>query len=140
MANPRQTRVIGMIGALCLCGALGVAAGAFGAHALRAHLTERQLETWQTAVFYLFVHVLAGIVLEHHFPRRGIGLLMALGILLFSGSLFALVLTGWGPLGAITPVGGVAFIFAWLIAAWAALRKPGREAETNGDRPNGPER
>lgn len=133
MAIPGQGRMGGTMGALCLCGASGVVAGAFGAHALRAHLTERLFDTWQTAVFYLFVHVVAGLVFEHRFPKRGIGLLMLLGILLFSGSLFTLVLTGWGALGAITPVGGVVFVVAWLFAGRSVLREQTRDARKNGD-------
>jgi uncharacterized membrane protein YgdD (TMEM256/DUF423 family) len=103
---------------LLILGALGVGAGAFGAHALRSSLEPRMLEVWQTAVFYLLVHTLAGIFMESRLPGKSLGLLMVVGIVLFSGSLFALVLSGFGPLGAVTPFGGVLFIVAWLRAAY----------------------
>ena len=106
--------------------ALGVALGAFGAHALRERVSETLLGTWETAVFYHLVHALALVVLAAFAARLGaaagwIAVLFAGGILLFSGSLYALVLTGVRPLGMITPVGGIALIagWAWLaVAAW----------------------
>lgn len=107
----------GIFGALATCGALGVGLGAFGAHALKAVVEPRLLETWQTGVFYLMIHTLAGILLESHRPGKHLGLLMLIGNVLFSGSLFLLVLTGFTPLGAVTPFGGVVFIVAWMRAA-----------------------
>jgi uncharacterized membrane protein YgdD (TMEM256/DUF423 family) len=116
MADPLLRRVSVVTSLYCFLGAVGVAAGAFGSHVLRAHLSERQLDIWHTAVFYLFIHVLAGLLFEHRFPGRGVGLAMVTGVVLFSGSLFALVLTGLGLLGAVTPIGGVLLIMGWLLA------------------------
>jgi uncharacterized membrane protein YgdD (TMEM256/DUF423 family) len=107
------------IGALgCM---FGVAAGAFGAHALEAVLTPERMVTWGKGVDYLFVHALGLILvglLETARARkchRVAGSLMLVGIVLFSGSLFTLVLSGATWLGMITPLGGVAFIAAWLL-------------------------
>ncbi len=107
---------------LFLMGGLGVGLGAFGAHALRDSLSPRYLEIWETAVFYLMIHTLAGIIMEIRHPGRLLGLLMLGGVFLFSGSLFSLVLSGLGFLGAITPLGGLLFIFAWVWAAWLEWR------------------
>jgi uncharacterized membrane protein YgdD (TMEM256/DUF423 family) len=109
------------LGALgCL---LGVATGAFGAHALEHLVSADRLDTWGKAVDYLFVHslglVLVGI-LDRFEPRachRWAGGMMLVGIALFSGSLFALVLSGVTALGMITPFGGASFILAWLLLA-----------------------
>ncbi len=110
-------------------GAAGVALGAFGAHGLRQTLGEA-LATWQTAVLYHLLHVLAilavGVllrVLGDAGTLRAAGWLFALGILLFSGSLYALALGGPRWLGPVTPLGGVAFIAGWLLLAWTALQK-----------------
>jgi uncharacterized membrane protein YgdD (TMEM256/DUF423 family) len=116
--------------ATLVCGtllmALAVAAGAFGAHALRARLTPELLSIWQTAVTYHAWHALAligvGLYRLHAPGGRGASvaaLLFIAGIALFSGSLYALALTGVRMLGAITPLGGVAFIAGWLVWAWA---------------------
>ena len=110
--------------------ALGVGFGAFGAHGLRGMLDEYSLSVYEKAVYYHFVHALgmlavsAGLV-----PKRREGLvngLLLTGIVFFSGSLYILALTGQRWLGAVTPIGGVAFIAAWLTLAWAAL---GRQDE-----------
>jgi uncharacterized membrane protein YgdD (TMEM256/DUF423 family) len=103
---------------------LGVALGAFGAHALKARLAPEDLGTWHTAVLYHLIHALALFALGLYAPARdpgmkGPGALFALGILLFSGSLYALALTGVKPLGAITPLGGMCFLAGW---AWLALK------------------
>ena len=102
---------------------LAVALGAFGAHGLR-DLLERNgtAHTWETAVFYHFVHslgllLLAALTAGARSPK-GPGLCFLAGIVLFSGSLYALALTGVKLLGAITPLGGVAFLVGW---AWVAL-------------------
>ena len=98
---------------------LGVSLGAFGAHALAGTLEANEhVDTWKTAVLYQLVHALALI---------GLGLLpessrlaawsFAAGILLFSGSLYVLSLTGFSKLGMITPLGGVAFLFGWAALA-----------------------
>lgn len=112
-----------------LAGAAGVALGAFGAHALKARLAPEMLQVWQTAVQYHLWHALALLgcgVLALHLPDsaalRWAGGLMAAGIVLFSGSLYVLALAGMRSLGAVTPLGGAAWIAAWLLLAWAALR------------------
>lgn len=106
-----------------------VALGAFGAHALKAKLASDLMPVYQTAVQYHFWHALGllavGILLLHK-PESGTlvaaAWLLVAGILLFSGSLYALALTGVRGLGAVTPVGGVAFLAAWAAVAWAAWR------------------
>lgn len=116
-----------------LCGAvyglLGVALGAFGAHGLRTRLSPDLLAAWKTGVEYQFYHALALLLLgllarQVETPLLTVaGAGFALGILLFSGSLYALALTGMRPLGAITPLGGLLFLVGWggLIAAvWRA--------------------
>ena len=109
------------VGAGALCCMTGVVTGAFGAHALEQVLSPERLQTWGKGVDYLFVHALGLILLgalETNAPRRChrvAGVLMMTGILLFSGSLFALVLSGVRWLGMITPLGGVSFVAAWLV-------------------------
>lgn len=101
-----------------LFGGLAVAAGAFGAHALRARLSPRDLEIFETAVRYQLVHALAlfavawGIGCNRRWGTAA-GWLMTAGIVIFSGSLYLLVLTDQRWLGAVTPVGGVALILGW---------------------------
>jgi uncharacterized membrane protein YgdD (TMEM256/DUF423 family) len=104
-------------------GALGVVTGAFGAHGLRSHLTgegaARLLESWKTAVDYHLFHSLALLALGLFQSATGRsvqlpGLLFAVGILLFSGSIYLLVLTPWRWLGPVTPLGGLCLIGAWL--------------------------
>lgn len=109
--------------------ALAVALGAFGAHALREHLTPAALAVYETASRYHFYHALAllltGAVALHAPAAPGLrvaGWLLVAGTVLFSGSLYLLAVTGVRWLGAITPLGGVAFIVAWLLIAWAAAR------------------
>jgi uncharacterized membrane protein YgdD (TMEM256/DUF423 family) len=110
--------------------AAAVAAGAFGAHGLRSKLDAYSMSVYEKAVFYHFVHAL-GILCIAILARtstittsganRTAGLLL-LGICVFSGSLYALALTGSRILGAITPIGGVAFIAGWLLLAYEAVR------------------
>lgn len=107
---------------------VAVAAGAFGAHGLRARLEPRLLEVFETAARYQMYHALAllavGLLAERR-PSRAAsaaGWLFVAGIALFSGSLYALALTGIGWLGAITPLGGVAFLAGWTALAVAAAR------------------
>ena len=106
-----------------LLGAAAVAAGAFGAHALKVHVTADQLATWNTAVRYHLAHTLVLLVLPvlPAAPRtaRLAGWLVLAGIVLFSGSLYALVLTGARPLALLTPIGGTTWIAAWLLLARA---------------------
>lgn len=110
-----------------LYGFLGVAFGAFGAHALRARLSADALAIWKTAVEYQFYHALAlllvGLWIAQQ-PARALnvaGICFALGTLLFSGSLYVLALSGVRVLGAITPFGGLLFLLGWLSLAWAAF-------------------
>lgn len=112
--------------------ALAVGLGAFGAHALKPTLLEAgTLETWKTAVDYQMWHALAllglgvWVRLEPQCTkcaRRAIAMLWVLGVILFSGSLYAVSLGAPKVLGAITPFGGVAFIVGWLLLALGALR------------------
>ena len=100
--------------------------GAFGAHALKARLGTDALSVWQTAVQYHFWHALAllGIALAGSGPRfKAAAWLMIVGVLLFSGSLYALALGAPRALGMIAPIGGVALILGWLAFAAAALRR-----------------
>ena len=103
---------------------LGVAFGAFGAHALEARLTAERLATFETAVRYQLLHALAILAAALLGGERAplAGLLFVVGIALFSGSLYLLVLTGVRWLGAITPLGGVAFIAGWGVLALAGFR------------------
>jgi uncharacterized membrane protein YgdD (TMEM256/DUF423 family) len=112
-------------------GFLAVAFGAFGAHALRDRLSADALQVFQTGVSYQMYHALAllavGIVLAR-FSSQGsawlsaAGWLFAAGTILFSGSLYALALSGITWLGAITPLGGVAFLLGWLALAVGVWR------------------
>lgn len=118
------------IAALALAAA--VMLGAFGAHALRARLDEYAMGVYEKAVFYHFVHAL-GLLIASLLPRLQLlgvsttnwvcGLLLA-GILIFSGSLYALAISGVRTLGAITPLGGLSFIAAWLVLAYGLWRQP----------------
>lgn len=109
---------------------LGVALGAFGAHGLKARVSPELLTVWQTGVLYHLVHALAllliGILcqLMPDVPLvRTSGWTLQLGILLFSGSLYVMVLTGMRGLGMITPLGGVAFLLGWLLLAVSAWQR-----------------
>jgi uncharacterized membrane protein YgdD (TMEM256/DUF423 family) len=101
---------------------LAVALGAFGAHALRATLeASHSRDTWNTAVLYQFLHGLALIVLSTQNTNRIACYLFLVGILLFSGSLYALAATHASWLGPITPLGGLCFLagWAWLFFAFS---------------------
>jgi uncharacterized membrane protein YgdD (TMEM256/DUF423 family) len=104
--------------------AVAVAAGAFGAHALRERLDDRALEIFETAARYQMYHALA-IILCGILASRGAitaGWIFQVGIVIFSGSLYALSLSGVKILGAITPIGGLAFLIGWVWLAWTAWR------------------
>ena len=117
-----------------VCGALlallAVAAGAFAAHGLRARLTPEALAVFETGARYQMYHALALLACGLAAPRCSgrllgwAGGLFVLGIVLFSGSLYLLTLTGNRALGMITPVGGVAWLVAWGLMAVAAWRGP----------------
>lgn len=102
---------------------LAVALGAFGAHSLRSTLEARgMLDVWNKAVFYQFIHAIALLVLSLYGTiNRGACLLLLIGILLFSGSLYLLALTSLRWLGPITPVGGLCFLAGW---GWLVLAPP----------------
>ena len=112
------------IGAVFL--ALAVILGAFGAHGLKDRLDAYSLGVWEKAVFYHFIHAMGVLVVSMlprsgNFPMAGASLvawLLTAGILIFSGSLYLLAVTGAHTLGAITPIGGVCFIAAWLLLAY----------------------
>jgi len=108
---------------------LAVALGAFGAHALRDRLTPELLAVWQTGVNYHLAHALGllliGVLAHQHAESvyiRWAGWLLLVGIVLFSGSLYLLALTGVRTFGVITPLGGVALLGGWAALAAAMLK------------------
>src|SRR5436190_21503105 len=108
---------------------IAVAAGAFGAHAIRTKLAPDLMAVYQTAVQYHFWHALGlfgiGLMLTQKPESSALAAaawLLFAGVLLFSGSLYALALTGIRGFGAVTPIGGVAFLAGWAAMAWAAWR------------------
>lgn len=110
--------------------ALAVCLGAFGAHGLKSRLDEYSMTVYEKAVFYHFVHAL-GILMVALLARTGgrslsgqnrVAWLLAIGIAIFSGSLYALAVSGVRMLGAITPIGGLAFIAGWLVLVYEAVR------------------
>src|SRR5882757_7440652 len=112
------------IGAALL--ALAVIFGAFGAHALKDRLDAYSMGVWEKAVFYHFIHAL-GVLVVSMLPRTGtfpvngassVCWLLSAGVLIFSGSLYTLALTGVRSMGAITPIGGLCFIAACLLLAY----------------------
>lgn len=113
-----------------LAGFVAVALGAFGAHALKASLTPELLSSWQTAVQYQFFHVLAllfvGAVMMTYPSTLATASAIAfmLGIILFCGSIYALVLSGPRILGPVTPIGGVCFMLGWALLAACAIKLP----------------
>jgi uncharacterized membrane protein YgdD (TMEM256/DUF423 family) len=123
------------LGLSALNGFLAVALGAFGAHGLRDRLAVvadgvQRLEWWRTAANFHLLHGLAlGLVAllvgrAPSTPLSTAGWAFLVGIVLFSGSLYTMVLTGVRGLGAITPLGGIAFLMGWAALAWAAFRSP----------------
>lgn len=113
-----------------LLGFLGVAFGAFGAHALRNRLSPEMLGVFETGVRYQMYHAVAMLIVAVIIGQRGNARLPAIagwcffaGVLLFSGSLYALTLTGVGTLGAITPLGGLLFLAGWACLAVVAIAK-----------------
>lgn len=108
-----------------------VGLGAFGAHILKSTLTASQIATYETAVQYHMVHafgILLVALLAGSLPSSSRKVLWSarllwIGIILFSGSLYILSVSGLKMLGAITPIGGVAFLAGWLMLALAAVRK-----------------
>jgi uncharacterized membrane protein YgdD (TMEM256/DUF423 family) len=114
----------------CVSAAVAVTLGAFGAHGLRSRLVPDMLMTFEIGVRYQMYHALAllgvGLGLSR-WPSPAIALagwLFITGTLVFSGSLYALALSGQRWLGAVTPLGGAAFIAGWLVLAWAVWGRP----------------
>ena len=113
-----------------ILGFLGVALGAFGAHALRSRLSPEMLAVFETGVRYQMYHTLAILIVAAAIGHIGNARLLAIagwsffaGVLLFSGSLYALALTGVATLGAITPVGGLLFLIGWACLAVFAIAR-----------------
>lgn len=113
-----------MVSALLIFSA--VALGAFGAHALETSATAKQLASWQTAVQYHLVHGVALLALslvalvQPSLQFRGIKTGLLVGLVLFSGSLYGWVLTGWMPLVVLTPMGGTLWLIVWAGLAYQA--------------------
>ena len=121
-------KIFALLGALNMLVAVGF--GAFGAHGLKDRVDAAMLSVWQTGVLYHLVHALGLFVIAWLVERTGSNLLgiagwiMLAGIILFCGSLYLLVLTDTRMLGAITPFGGICFLLAWALTAWAIWRLP----------------
>lgn len=107
---------------------VGVALGAFGAHGLRGTLSPADMATFETGVRYQLIHalgLLAAAWAATRWPSGTVhvaGWLFVAGIVVFSGSLYTLVLSGQRWLGAVTPLGGVCFLVGWALLAWTAFR------------------
>lgn len=116
--------IIGAINAF-----LAVALGAFGAHGLEGRVEQKYLEIWKTGVTYQMFHatglLIVGVLLGR-LPANALlswsGWMMLIGIILFSGSLYVMTLTKISILGAITPLGGLAFLAAWILIIVAAMK------------------
>lgn len=110
-------------------GFTGVVFGAFGAHALKARLAPEMLTVWKTAVEYQLYHALALVLVglialqKPSIAITNSAICFAFGVLVFSGSLYVLALSGVRWLGAITPIGGLLFLFGWGLLFWAALKR-----------------
>ena len=122
----RMVRVFLMLGAVS--GAISVAAGAFGAHALRPRVSPEMLAVFETGARYQMFHALALVAAAWVLSRSSgpaaawAGWLFAIGTVLFSGSLYALALSGIRAIGAVTPLGGLSFVAGWIALAVAAAR------------------
>jgi uncharacterized membrane protein YgdD (TMEM256/DUF423 family) len=118
----RTFLLLGTVGAF-----LGVALGAFGAHGLRGRLSPEMLAVFQTGVQYHMYHALALVLVSGMMGRMSgwliqtAGWSFAAGIVLFSGSLYVLAISGVTVFGAITPIGGLAFLIGWACLAFAAI-------------------
>jgi uncharacterized membrane protein YgdD (TMEM256/DUF423 family) len=123
----------------CLAGFVAVAAGAFGAHGLQTMVSADALGWWQTGTRYALFHVvgLVAVAIRLNRPPRVraakvAGWAFLVGMLLFTGSLWAMTLTGFRPLGAVTPLGGVAFLVGWVALGLSAERPPPQDAPRPG--------
>ena len=121
-----MSRLFLVLGALAA--GVAVAFGAFGAHGLESRVTPERVQTFETGVRYHIYHALALLIVGWAVAQwpggsvQAAGYLFLTGIVLFSGSLYVLVLTDTPWLGAVTPLGGVAFIVGWALLAWGVLR------------------
>jgi uncharacterized membrane protein YgdD (TMEM256/DUF423 family) len=109
-----------------LSGAIAVGLGAFGSHGLRHIVSPESLGVWKTAVEYQFIHTLALLLVALYPNNRAFSVtfwLWVLGMVLFSGSLYVMVITGQRALGMVTPVGGTMLILGWLLLAHRSMRR-----------------
>jgi uncharacterized membrane protein YgdD (TMEM256/DUF423 family) len=126
MTEEIMERTFALIGSLMAM--MAVVLGAFGAHALRGRLSPPDLVTFETGVRYQMYHALALLAVAWAVSRwpsgasTAAGWLFVVGVVVFSGSLYVLVLTGQRWLGAVTPLGGLAMICGWACLAWAVFR------------------
>jgi uncharacterized membrane protein YgdD (TMEM256/DUF423 family) len=111
------------LGIAAINGALAGMAGAFAAHGLKAHLSTDSLAVFETGARYHMYHALA-MAAASLVPARPASVAFLGGIVLFSGSLYLLALTGIPILGVITPIGGLCFIAGWALLAWRAFKGP----------------
>lgn len=118
--------MLNWIGIAAINMAIAVALGAFGAHGLKNMVSAQQLEWWQTATLYWFVHalglLLVGVLIRLKSTTQTTAWLLQIGILIFAGSLYAMTLGAPRWFGAITPIGGVLMITGWLWLAVSAFR------------------
>ena len=121
-----QTSPRALVAAAGALGFSGVALGAFGAHALKARLSPELLEVYKTGVFYQLVHAVALLAVNGLWARlrapRATAALFVVGVVIFSGSLYALAISGVRVWGAVTPLGGLAFLAGWLTLLVPARR------------------
>ena len=129
-SHPGIKKAYRLIGIGALLAFLAVLLGAFGAHALKGTLTDGDLTIWRTAVDYHLAHALAIIAIGLLFERNPdskifytAGVLMGIGILIFSVSLYTLCLSGIRKFGMITPLGGLSFMIGWILLALGAFRR-----------------
>jgi uncharacterized membrane protein YgdD (TMEM256/DUF423 family) len=131
MVSPSRSREVAAVSRwlqiASVLGAVGIVLGAFGAHALKARLAAESLASWQTAVQFHLIHAVALLALALFETQSGRSIqlpawLFSLGIALFSGSIYLLVLTQQRWLGPLTPLGGLCFIAGWLSLMTLARR------------------
>lgn len=134
--RPRLTQALSTWAALfAIQAGISVAAGAFGAHALSDILDAKALSWWHTGSQYLMYHALAGLIVVALSPYllscKRILVLLLIGNMVFSGSLYAMALTGYTLLGAVTPIGGLCYLMAWGCLAWRLWRSTTAKASSD---------